>query len=1005
MLHGGGSSAEGQSSEGGDGGIGSGSILNLITSLLGSSSGGGGGSGEADNGGGGGGSDINTDQNKNNIEIDQEYEDIGNLESVHAFEFSNSVHFIFDEGAKGESCIPEIKTSIPIIHVENVDSLNDLEKSKKKKFINDNLEDKFSQKQNWSKDDTEANENIFKRNTGGLTQAATLDKENTLFFNDLKRRIDMVLVYEAEDFSTGVLTELESLKIDYRRNFHESLIREGLELEIENKENSFDGKTCFVKIYCPYSVIEKYAAIMHLKRPVKQGKKEISFDNEGICYPLLRLFYLNSPFVIDDPTLDASVFTRSDQDKLLVKDRQGFYTSCQRSQIAWNILLRARFSDENNIGIRKLLNNGTYLSAFPLHEGKHDEDTNLGFTYDRRILYLLWARASKWYKYQPLWLIRKYFGDKIALYFAWLGFYTNMLILPSIVGLCCFIYGLSTMDSKENIPRFPTLFLELWKRKQALIAWQWDLHTLNEDDDTRPEYDLSTTLFKINPVTRQKEPFVPLLEKVIKFIFSAIVVLFMITIVLIFVIITIIIRLLMFTVISDSDNHLLKTHAKLITTVLAALINLLIIIVLNRIYHDVALWLTNKENPRTKMQYEKSFIVKIFLFEFTNYYSSFVYIAFFKRTGLCNGQRIKGRFFTHPGDSESRSSVLLKLKGDVCDPAGCLSELCIQLAIIMIGKQCFSNILELLFPAIRNWWRSRMISSKKSTLRKLTHWEDNYALQDPGNLALFEEYLEMVIQYGFVTLFVAAFPLAPLFALLNNICEIRLDAYKIVAQARRPIAERVENIGAWFNILRVLTYCSVASNAFVIAYTSDYIPRKIYQYFYSKNNTLEGYIDSSLSVFNTSHFVTNQNKLGKGFNTEPETCQYRGYRYGPNHEYAYELSGQYYLVFGARLLFVVIFEHFVFTVSEIISSLIPDVPYLVGRQIQLEKLLLEENNNRKTNFSETNMDDYDQLLKEIRCAQDTIKLDEVVQKNTWIRRISRHNFSSQAKENLVDSEN
>ncbi len=34
-----------------------------------------------------------------------------------------------------------------------------------------------------------------------------------------------------------------------------------------------------------------------------------------------------------------------------------------------------------------------------------------------------------------------------------------------------------------------------------------------------------------------------------------------------------------------------------------------------------------------------------------------------------------------------------------------------------------------------------------------------------------------VIQYGFVTLFVAAFPLAPFFALLNNIFEIRyMDA-------------------------------------------------------------------------------------------------------------------------------------------------------------------------------------------------------------------------------------
>jgi Calcium-activated chloride channel len=97
-------------------------------------------------------------------------------------------------------------------------------------------------------------------------------------------------------------------------------------------------------------------------------------------------------------------------------------------------------------------------------------------------------------------------------------------------------------------------------------------------------------------------------------------------------------------------------------------------------------------------------------------------------------------------------------------------------------------------------------------------------LQDPGRLALFDEYLEMsmlfllfikiytriqrsflllfltVIQYGFVTLFVAAFPLAPLFALINNITEIRLDAYKMVSQARRPLAERVEDIGRFSNI-------------------------------------------------------------------------------------------------------------------------------------------------------------------------------------------------------------
>lgn len=63
-----------------------------------------------------------------------------------------------------------------------------------------------------------------------------------------------------------------------------------------------------------------------------------------------------------------------------------------------------------------------------------------------------------------------------------------------------------------------------------------------------------------------------------------------------------------------------------------------------------------------------------------------------------------------------------------------------------------------------------------------------------------------------MTLFVAAFPLAPLFALLNNIGEIRLDAYKMVTQARRPLAERVQDIGAWYGILQGVTFAAVVSN-------------------------------------------------------------------------------------------------------------------------------------------------------------------------------------------------
>ena len=73
-----------------------------------------------------------------------------------------------------------------------------------------------------------------------------------------------------------------------------------------------------------------------------------------------------------------------------------------------------------------------------------------------------------------------------------------------------------------------------------------------------------------------------------------------------------------------------------------------------------------------------------------------------------------------------------------------------------------------------------------------------------------------MIQYGFITIFVAAFPLGPLFALLNNLFELRVDAYKYVAVFRRHASERTEDIGIWFEILTGVTKMSVVVNVRLI---------------------------------------------------------------------------------------------------------------------------------------------------------------------------------------------
>ena len=74
----------------------------------------------------------------------------------------------------------------------------------------------------------------------------------------------------------------------------------------------------------------------------------------------------------------------------------------------------------------------------------------------------------------------------------------------------------------------------------------------------------------------------------------------------------------------------------------------------------------------------------------------------------------------------------------------------------------------------------------------------------------------LVLQFGFITIFVAAFPLAPFFALLNNWLEIRLDAQKFICATRRAVAERTEDIGIWFRILDMLAQFAVITNVSIV---------------------------------------------------------------------------------------------------------------------------------------------------------------------------------------------
>ena len=60
----------------------------------------------------------------------------------------------------------------------------------------------------------------------------------------------------------------------------------------------------------------------------------------------------------------------------------------------------------------------------------------------RNELSIKWASFLCSLKLQPLNLIREYFGEKVALYFAWSGMLIATLWLPSLVGIVFFGVGL-----------------------------------------------------------------------------------------------------------------------------------------------------------------------------------------------------------------------------------------------------------------------------------------------------------------------------------------------------------------------------------------------------------------------------------------------------------------------------------------------------------------------------------------------------------------------------------
>ncbi len=151
-----------------------------------------------------------------------------------------------------------------------------------------------------------------------------------------------------------------------------------------------------------------------------------------------------------------------------------------------------------------------------------------------------------------------------------------------------------------------------------------------------------------------------------------------------------------------------------------------------------------------------------------------------------------------------------------------MDELSTNLGTIFLLRLTLGNIMEVGIPLAKLRRKEKTEVSGSDPQRGMSVAESEFMLETYDvMLGPFRDYVEMVIQFGYATLFVSAYPLSCLMAFINNYIELRVDAWRLLTICKRPEPRGAEDIGTWYTILEIMSTTAVITNSALIAFTSD----------------------------------------------------------------------------------------------------------------------------------------------------------------------------------------
>ncbi|KAF2097207.1 DUF590-domain-containing protein [Rhizodiscina lignyota] len=453
-------------------------------------------------------------------------------------------------------------------------------------------------------------------------------------------------------------------------------------------------------------------------------------------------------------------------------------------------------------------------SIFALHDHAHNKEW-----------INQWAR--KWFlSPEDLDDIRNRLGEKIAYYFAFTQAYFMFLLAPAAFGFASyFLLGHYSSTYAIVNSLLCTVFTEWWKHQEVDLAVRWGVRNVSQIASRNREFKQEKVV--TDPVTGEQVAFFPATKRLQRQFLQVPFAILCAT-----VLGTLIATCFGIEIfISEVYNGPLKSVLVFLPTgILTTCMP-----ILSTVLTNFATQLNHFENYETQAAYDTAFTQKIFVINFITSYlpillTAFVYVPF----GTLLVPYLDIFSVTVKPFAKHQKEMELPAAGFEINPM----RLRKQVIYFTVTAQIVNLGMEVIVPYLK---RKGFAKFKKMQSERAA--KNGGAVPDAGANDLPDEHAfltrvrqeseldvydvttdlrEMVLQFGYLSLFSVVWPLTACSFLANNWLELRADALKITIEMQRPTPWRADTIGPWLDSLAFLTWLgSITTSALVFLFSND----------------------------------------------------------------------------------------------------------------------------------------------------------------------------------------